>query len=64
MGWSSGSELAGNVWDLFRDFVPKKKRKKVAQELMGLFEDHDCDTLQEAETLYSDAGKPYRDEEE
>ncbi len=55
MGWASGSQLAETVWNLFRHHVPKKERKVVARELVRAFEDEDCDTIHEAETLYKDA---------
>jgi hypothetical protein len=43
MGWCSGSELAEEVWDKIQDFIPKVKRKKVARELVELFNNHDAD---------------------
>ena len=55
MGWASGSQLAEDVWDIVRPVVPQKNRKELAIEIVRLFEDHDCDTLDEARTLMEDA---------
>ncbi len=58
MGWASGSQLAEDVWQAVRTFVPQGNRKTVARRIVGLFEEHDCDTLDEAESLVSDAALP------
>ena len=63
MGWASGSELAAGVWDAVRDSIPKKKRKAIALEIIDLFENHDCDTMYEADTLCEDAGRTPEDDE-
>jgi hypothetical protein len=51
MGWSSGAELAGDVWDLFKKYVPAKDQKRVATKLVDLFENQDCDNICEVEEL-------------
>lgn len=51
MGWSGGSYVAEQVWDLIKDFIPKNKKKKVAREIIDIMEDQDCDTIDEAEEL-------------
>lgn len=56
MGWAGGSELAGDIWDVVRKHIPESNRRRVALTICQLFEDHDCDTLQEAEELWEDAG--------
>jgi len=56
MGWASGSILAEEIWDLLGPFVPARKRKELARELVELFEGHDCDTMDEAVDLMKDAG--------
>jgi hypothetical protein len=56
MGWSRGSEIAAEVWDLVKEFVPPKKRKSIAKQIVDLFEDNDCDTMYEAEDLMEAAG--------
>lgn len=37
MGWASGSEIAEEVWDMFRGLIHKDK-KKYANRLIDLFE--------------------------
>jgi hypothetical protein len=65
MGWADGSELAEDVWNLFRDFVPTKSQERVASELIDLFENMDCDTIEECEQLCQDAKRrTWRDEED
>lgn len=56
MGWSSGSELAGNIWGLISNYIPEDKKKEVAKDLIQLFEYRDCDTLHECRDLMLDAG--------
>ena len=58
MGWASGSQLAESLWHRIRDYIPKDKRTEVADQFIEEFEDFDCDTMYEAETLYEDAGRP------
>jgi len=60
MGWASGSELAEDVWDAVQRFIPQgEPRRKVAREIIELFEDRDCDTIDEAESLCKAAGRAY-----
>ena len=47
MGWASGSSLADDIWEVVKFHIPANKRKKVAKELIKMFEDRDCDTMQE-----------------
>ena len=55
MGWASGSEIAEELWDVVREYIPEDSRKSVASRVVSIFEDRDCDTIEEAELLYSDA---------
>lgn len=65
MGWASGSGLAAEIWSMFRKYVPTRSRKRVALKLVDLFENEDCDTMDEAERLMKDGGLFGRwDEEE
>lgn len=57
MGWARGSSLAEDVWDLFRSKVPEQDKRRLAKKLIDLFENRDCDTIDEAETLCKDAGR-------
>lgn len=56
MGWASGSQLAGEVWDIVRPYIQTEHKRTVAQELIKAFEDHDCDTLDECPKLIKAAG--------
>jgi hypothetical protein len=51
MGWSSGAELAEELWCHISDFVPKEYHKHVARHVVSLFEDYDCDNIDEARQL-------------
>ena len=56
MGWAGGSELADKVWHNVRTYIPKAEdRKRLAKKIIDLFEDEDCDTMDECETLQQDA---------
>lgn len=57
MGWASGSEVAEDIWGLVRPLTTKENRKYVAKKMIGIFENHDCDTIYECEQLYKDAGR-------
>lgn len=57
MGWGSGSELAENVWRTVRNFIPTKRRKEIASRIIDLFENEDCDTMDEAIDLSRAAGR-------
>lgn len=58
MGWASGSQLAEDVWDVVRPAIPQRNRRELAVKIIRLFEDHDCDTLDEAKSLVEDADLP------
>lgn len=47
MGWASGADLADQVWDVVKMFIPKTKQSAVAQQLIDVFEGRDCDTMME-----------------
>lgn len=48
MGWARGSGLMNEVIDTLKRHVPDPdQRRKVYNELIGAFEDLDCDTLYE-----------------
>lgn len=55
MGWCGGGQLAANIWNEVRDFIPLKLRMEVGREIINLFEKEDCDTIHEAEVLCEDA---------
>lgn len=48
MGWASGSSLLIEVWSLVRQCLEEPDdRVSYLKQLMVLFADHDCDTLEE-----------------
>lgn len=57
MGWCQGSEIASGVWAMVREYIPPVRRREIARKIIDLFENSDCDTIDEAETLCSDAGR-------
>ncbi len=60
MGWSSGSELADEVWALVEKYIPSKNKSAVAKKIVSAFEDHDADDWDREGPLMMDAfeGKP------
>lgn len=62
MGWASGSELAEETWELVREFIPKNKRREVAEAFLDAFRNRDADDWNGDEALCRDAGR-YQDEE-
>jgi hypothetical protein len=62
MGWASGSELAENVWELVRPYLPANERMQVARKFIEAFEHFDCDTMYEVPDLYADAGIIFDDD--
>lgn len=55
MGWSSGVSLAEQTYDLVREFIPIKKRKKIAREIYELFSDQDADDWDVDDQLIQDS---------
>ena len=47
MGWSTGSELATELWTILNKYIPKNKKEELADKLICLFENYDCDTTYE-----------------
>jgi hypothetical protein len=47
MGWAGGSELFEDVWKEVRRFIPEDDLVPVCAEVIGAFENFDCDTLDE-----------------
>ena len=48
MGWSSGAELADNLWSRITDLIPVDKRPEVARIFIEEFKKFDCDCMEEA----------------
>ncbi len=49
MGWNSGAELATEIWKLLCDCDVNGLTVDHALKLVDLFEDHDCDVMEECE---------------
>lgn len=49
MGWASGADIADNVWDIIKSYIPEHKKVDVASDLIDEFESRDCDTMQETQ---------------
>jgi hypothetical protein len=56
MGWCSGTELAIDVWNLVRKYIPSKDKKKIAFKIYDLFCDYDADCWDGDSQLEKDAG--------
>lgn len=56
--------MAADIWDLVRKYIPAKERKAVAERIVAIFENEDCDTMDEADQLMKDAGLDKRWEDE
>lgn len=52
MGWASGSRLADDIWDIVKDHLPEKKKKKLAKKIIEVFENMDCDTIMETDMFF------------
>ena len=49
MGWASGHIMADEIWRDIKKYIPKKKQQEVAIKIIEVFNDNDCDTMQESE---------------
>lgn len=47
MGWASGASLLDDVAKLVMPLLAPTVRRQVAERLIDLFEDADCDTIDE-----------------
>ena len=47
MGWASGSSVLVRVWLEVRPYIKENQRVAVLTNLMDVFSDEDCDTLDE-----------------
>ena len=68
MGWASGSHILDAVADTVLDYIPKKHRKYVAEVLIEIFQEEDCDTIDECENeviaeVYQEMYPPLEDDE-
>lgn len=49
MGWSSGVDVFRSSWEALRPFIAKGRRVTAAAELIQVFQEADCDNLDELE---------------
>jgi len=49
MGWSSGSKICEEIWELIKYHIPDYRKTEVVEGLCDIFEEEDCDTLEEIE---------------
>lgn len=57
MGWSAGSRLFDEMWEIVGPHLDIDEVERIANELIDLAEDFDCDTINEAEELWRAAGR-------
>ncbi len=60
MGWSSGTNLIENVWDIVRKEIPEKKRVNILAKIIDAFTDEDWDCVEEIEDLWPESKKALR----
>jgi len=56
MSWSTGADIAENLWEDIVEYIPENKKKIVAKKIINIFESYDCDTMCET-SLYEIAKK-------
>jgi len=49
MGWTTGSEIAQDLWNAIKDELNDKQKKKIKEAIIEVFEDFDCDTMYEVQ---------------
>jgi hypothetical protein len=64
MGWSSGSQLAQELWEELREYITVRHRSSAAETIIESFECHDADDWDEGSGLWIDSGRPTWDEED
>ena len=47
MGCSSGTQIAEDLWNLVGKYITDNKKKRVARKFIAIFENADCDTIDE-----------------
>lgn len=51
MGWAGGSQIATRVYKSIQDKLDPLGRRYFAKSLIAIFEDSDCDTMDECEEI-------------
>lgn len=49
---SFSPSFAQDIWDIVQEYIPKKKKRVLSEQLVQLFEYYGCENLEEAEDLY------------
>lgn len=58
MGWSNGSQLLDEVFEVIKHYTNKTDREIIASQLIEIFENYDCDTIHESD--HSEILRAYR----
>lgn len=45
MSWKSGISVAIDVWKAIQPLIPEESRVEVANRLVEVFQNHDCDSF-------------------
>lgn len=45
------AELADDIWDLVKNSIPEGETQEMAQDIVRIFEAHDCDDLDDTEVF-------------
>jgi len=56
MGWAGGAMLSEELWAFLSEMVPAEHQQEAAKKVVNLFEDYDCDNLDECPDLIKAAG--------
>ena len=63
MGCSSGTQIAEDLWNLVGKYITDNKKKRVARKFIAIFENADCDTIDEWKKLIKEAQVEYNFED-
>lgn len=63
MGWASGSELAQDMWDELKQYIPKKDQVAASRVILEAFEDRDADDWDIDSDLIKTAAPEWANEE-
>jgi hypothetical protein len=57
MGWAKGSEMAVDIWEIVRDYIPtqKHRRRDCARRIYNIFCDEDADDWNSQDSIIEDA---------
>ena len=55
MGWCSGSYIADEVYNLIREYIPKRKRKCISKEIYDIYCEYDADCWEDEMNIVIDS---------